>query len=148
MASTVIHTDLEKWLTTYIRTALAARPGNPYQGVFVSNTFWKANPDVLREPPPFQVVVRDDGGPRRSVVTKEPAVGFTILGGEDVTDGQGATELALLVAAIVEGCPSPDPSSPVAAVLELNGPFSVPEPTGRPRRYFTATLAVVGKPFQ
>lgn len=147
MASTVIHQDLEEFLTHYLRTALAALPGNPYEGIFVANTFWKTAPDVVREAPPFQVVVRDDGGPRTSVATKEPAVGFTVLGGEDFTDAQGASNLALLVAALIEKCPGTAPGNPVAAVLEVNGPYGVPDPTGRPARYFTATFSVVGVPF-
>lgn len=147
MASTVIHQDLEKFLTAYIRTALAALSGNPYAGVFVGTTFWKADPQVVRDPPPFQVVVRDDGGPRTSVATKESLVGFSVLGGGDHTDSQGVVDLALLVAAIVEKCPVTGTDNPVAAVLQMNGPFGVLDPSGRATRYFTATFSLVGRPF-
>lgn len=147
MAKTAIHSDVVLFLTGHIRARLAtiaAGPAGPHKalasGVYVGKRF----PDPRR---PKTVVVRDDGGPTTSVVTKETSIGVTILAGDDPTQGQEATDLALLVAAIVAGCPGREADNPVAAVLEMNGPFEVPEESGQPRRYFTANLAVTGKAF-
>lgn len=147
MARTVIHSDIELFLTGHIRDRLAAIAAGPTgrhkelaTGVHVDNKF--PNPEK-----PKTVVVRDDGGPTTGLVTKETSVGVTILAGEDITQPQDATDLALLVAAIVSGCPGTGGDNPVAAVLEMNGPSKVYEESGRPRRYFTANLAVTGKEF-
>lgn len=147
MASTAIHSDVEMFLTDHIKTklaALAAGPPGPYRAlaadVYVGNQF----PPARR---PRSVVVRDDGGPTTSVVTKRTSVGVTILAGDDATDGQEATQLALLVVAIVAACPGLEDDNPVAAVLSMNGPLKVPDESGQPRRYFTADLALAGKEF-
>lgn len=145
MGSNAIHADIELFLARHIKAklaALAAGPAGPYKelaaGVYVGN----------RHPPtqrPKTVVVRDDGGPTTSVITRETTVGVTVLAGDDATQGQLATDLALLVSAIVQACPGLDPDNPVAAVITLNGPYKVPEESGQPRRYLTANLAVTGK---
>lgn len=139
MGSRVIHSDLEKYLTRYLRIALA-NVGTPLAtGVFVSNQF----PETRRAK---TVIVRDDSGPA-GLVTKEPAVGVTVLAGDDPTDGQTATELALLVEALMWSCAGTEPGNPVAAVLGSTGPSKVPDPTGQPRRYLTFELSVVGTEF-
>ncbi len=139
MASQVIHSDLEKFLTGHIRAELLARGRT---GGFISNEF--SPPDKPR--PAFQVIVRDDSGARTGISTRSASVGVTILGSDSVKK-EAATELALLVCAIVEACPSTDPANPVAAVTDSNGPYKVPDDTGFPRRYSTFTLSVVGKAF-
>ena len=139
MGSRVIHSDLEKYLCSYLRTALAAVGTALADNVFVSNEF----PEQRR---PKTVVVRDDSGPA-GLVTKYPAVGVTVLAGDDPADGQEATDLALLVEALMWGCPGTDPGNPVAAVLGSTGPAKVPDDTGQPRRYLTFELSVVGVEF-
>ena len=143
MGSKVIFSDLELFLTGRIRQALAAVPGDPYAGVFVANEFYSPDELVPRPDPPFQVVVRDDGGPRTGVNTKSVSARVTVLG-SDTGNARGTAELANLVAVIVEGCPGAEPGNPVAAVTASNGPFRVPEESGRPRRYMTFTLSVTG----
>lgn len=137
MADRVIFSDLELFLTGFIRSELAAH-GEP--GVFVSNQF----PPEAR---PKTVVVRDDGGPGTSLVTESPSIGVTVLAGDDPTQGAEATRLAQLVKAIIKGSARVEPGNPVAAVLSSNGPVKVPDETGQPRRYMTFELSVTGSPF-
>lgn len=139
MTARVIFTDLELFLTGFIRGELVARGKT---GGFVSNEFSPAGKPL----PPFQVIVRDDSGPRSSVVTKTPTVGVTVLGSDTYNKAQ-ATDLALLVFAIMEGAAKVAPANPVAAVLNANGPYKVPDDTGHPRRYMTFELSVTGNPF-
>lgn len=147
MGKRVIHSDLEKFLTGRIRSELALITGQPYAGSFVSNAFYAPDPQVPRTPPPFQVIVRDDGGPQTGIVTKAPSVGVTVMGGVDITQGDEATGLALIVCAIVEDCADMEPGNPVAAVTDSNGPYKVPDPSGAARRYMTFTMSVAGKEY-
>jgi hypothetical protein len=137
VAERVIFSDLELFLTGFIRAELLAHGETD---VFVSNQF----PDPAR---PKAVIVRDDGGPSSSIVTESPTVGVTVLAGDDPTQGAEATNLAQLVKAIVKGCARVAPGNPVAAVLASNGPIKVPDESGQPRRYMTFELSVVGSSF-
>lgn len=140
MGSRVIYADIELFLTGFIRSELAA-VGTPLaRDVFVSNQF----PSPAR---PKTVVVRDDSGPTTSIITKEPTIGITVLAGNDPSQGKEATDLALLIQALVSDCARAAPGNPVAAVLESNGPYKVPEESGQPRRYMTFNLAVTGAAF-
>lgn len=147
MGERVIFSDLEKFLTGHIRAELAALPGQPYQGGWISNQFYSPDPDIPRSPPSYQIVVRDDGGPDTSIITQEPAVGVTVLMGDDGSQGQEASDLALVVKMIVRDCARSEPGNPVAAVRAATGPYKVADPTGVPRRYMTFELAVTGRPF-
>lgn len=138
MAERVIFSDLELFLTGFIRRELVARGKTG----FVSNEFSPADNPA----PAFQVIVRDDSGPRTGVVTKSPTVGVTVLG-SDSYNKAATTDLALLVCAIVEGCARVEANNPVAAVLDSNGPYKVPDESGQPRRYMTFELSVTGTPF-
>lgn len=137
MAEHVIYSDLELFLTGFIRAELLARGES---GVFVSNAF----PSPAR---PKTVVVRDDSGPDTSVATMSPTVGVTVLAGDDPTQGAEAHRLAQLVKAIVKGSARVEPGNPVAAVLGSTGPVRVPDESGQPRRYLTFELSVTGSPF-
>lgn len=139
MADRVIFSDLELFLTGFIRAELVARG---VTGGFVSNEFSPHD----KPAPKFQVVVRDDSGPRSSVVTKSPTVGVTVLGSDSFNKG-ATTDLALLVSAIVDGSARVEQGNPVAAVLGSTGPFKVPDESGHPRRYMTFELSVAGSPF-
>ena len=137
MTAQVIFSDLELFLTGFLRGELTARGKAGY----VSNEFSPAG-----KPQPFQVIVRDDSGPRTGVVTKAPTVGITVLG-SDTYGKQATTDLALLVAALMDGCARVATGNPVAAVLASNGPYKVPDDTGFPRRYMTFELSVTGSSF-
>lgn len=147
MADRVLFSDVEKFLTGFIRRELAALPGQPYSGGFVSNRFYSPDPQVPRPDPPYEIIVRDDGGPDTSIITREPTVGITVLMGDDHSQGDDATDLAETVKMIVKSCARVVPGNPIAAVLGCNGPFKVDEVTSRPRRYMTFELAVTGVPY-
>ena len=147
MGKNVIYSDVELFLTGYIRArlaAIAAGPSGPYKALAADVYVGASHPPTRHHK---AVVVRDDDGPTTGLGTKESSVGVTVLAGDDNTQGQEATDLAKLVAAIVAGCPGTEANNPVAAVLSMNGPFRATEESGRPRRYFTANLAVTGKAF-
>lgn len=146
MGSRVIHSDLELFLTGFIRRELAALPGQPFPGGFVSNEFWAPGENTPADPPPFQIIVRDDSGPRTGVITKSPSVGITVLG-SDALDKADTTNLALLVYALIEDSARVEQGNPVAAVVNANGPFKVADDSGKPRRYMTFDLSVVGSAF-
>ncbi|MET4094567.1 hypothetical protein [Arthrobacter sp. UYCu712] len=147
MASSVIFTDVELFLAHHIKDrldAIAAGPPGLHQALAADVYVGNQHPPTRR---PKSVVVRDDGGPTTGIVTAQTSAGFTVLAGDDDNPGKEATDLALLVAAIVAGSPGTEPGNPVAAVLTMNGPFKVADPSGQPRRYFTASLAVTGEEF-
>jgi hypothetical protein len=73
-------------------------------------------------------------------------VGITVLGSDTYNKAQ-TTDLALLVAAIMEGCARVDPGNPVAAVLDSNGPYKITDEAGYPSRYMTFELSVTGRAF-
>lgn len=147
MGNRVIHSDLEEFLAGYIRTELAALPGQPYPGGWVANRFYSPIKDASVPAPAYQVVVRDDSGPDTSIITKEPTVGITVLMGDDPSQGKRATDLALVVQMLVKDCAGTQPGNPVAKVSGTNGPYKVPDDSGTPRRYMTFELAVTGLPF-
>lgn len=138
MSTTVIFSDLELFLTGFVRAELLARGET---GIYVGNQF----PSPAR---PKTVVVRDDSGPDTSAVTMSPTIGVTVLAGDDPTQGTEASRLAQLVKAIIKGAARVEPGNPVAAVLATNGPYKVPEESGQPRRYMTFELSVVGSAFE
>lgn len=139
MASGVIHDDLELFLTSWYRGALAARPESYAQGVQVNR--------VERAPLPARlVVIRDDGGPVTSALTSERMVGVSVLAGTTLLP-KDATDLARLCLALAPRIPSADPENPVAAVLGSTTPVLVFEAAERARAYFTLRLSVVGRPF-
>ncbi|MBW4094586.1 MAG: hypothetical protein HIU81_03925 [Acidobacteria bacterium] len=140
MGSRVIDSDLELFLTGFIRTELGKIDTPLAQGVFVSNRF----PSPSR---PKTVVVRDDGGQSTSIITSQPSIGVTVMAGDDVTQGQLATDLAHLVKMIINSCARPDPGNPVAAVVQSYGPYKILDDSSQPSRYMTFTLSVVGQPF-
>jgi hypothetical protein len=140
MGSRVLDVDLELFLTGFIRSELF-KLGTPLaQGVFVSNKF----PERAR---PKTVVVRDDSGQSTSIITTQPAVGVTVLAGDDPSQGGEATNLARLVKMIVNDSARAEPGNPIARVINSTGPYKVPDESGQPRRYMTFTLSVVGTPY-
>lgn len=140
MGRRVLFSDLELFLTGYLRAELAALGTPLASDVFVSNSF----PSPAR---PKAVVIRDDSGPSASVITKEPTIGVTVLAGDDQTNGKAATDLANIVHMLLSDCAGTQPGNPVAAVLGSNGPYKVTEESGQPRRYMTFELSVTGQAF-
>jgi len=139
----VIHSDLELWLTKFIRSELTKRSEPFTDGVFVSNSEWVKPPDGGTRPE-RQIIVRDDSGPKLSVVSKECQVGISVLAGTKEMPKE-SKDLALLLMAICEGAPGIEKDNPVAAVTDANGPYSVLEDSSYARFYFTITFIVSGQ---
>lgn len=131
--------DLELWLTSYVRSVLAA------EGVSaqVSNKEPASLYLPLSKP---LVVIRDDSGPRLSVVSFDRSIGVSVLAGTKTND-QPANDLARLAMAILmdESIISAE-GSPVAAITwdGCNGPYAVIEELDVARRYGTVEFVVVG----
>lgn len=140
MAGSVQHADLTLFLTGWYRAWLAGRPEAIAAGVEVADQEPAVASDVF---PKKLLVIRDDSGPVTGLVTAERLVGISAL----CERKEDAVALALLVQAGADGIPSADPANPVAAVLEKNGPYYVPEDQPRSRQYQTVLFGVVGQPF-
>lgn len=152
----VIDSDLELFLTSWYRTALAG-PDAAALAVRIGATAGLLSGVEVdnKEPstgtfPAKLLVIRDDGGPETSPVTGERSVGMTVLAGSKLAP-KDANDLIRIVLALVVLIPAPDvpgqtPRNPVAAVLERNGPFSVVEEQDRARRFATVVFAVTPQP--
>lgn len=131
--------DLELWLTTYLRAALAA------EGVAaqVSNK----EPSDLKLPlsKPL-VVIRDDSGPRLSQVTFDRSLGVSVLAGTRTNDKQAADVARLVMAIMTDEPIITAAGSPVAAIEwdGCNGPYPVTEELDVARRYGTVQYTIVG----
>ena len=132
--------DLEAWLCGFVRDVVLPGAGldaavsnkEPADGVF----------------PAALVVIRDDSGPRASIVTQTRSVGVSVLAGTRLLDAP-AIDLARPVFAALTDEALPvvgGRSCPIAAVTGFYGPYRVAEPQDRTRVYFTAEYAVVGLP--
>jgi len=140
VGSAVIHDDLEQYLTARLAADLAARPEDYCSGFVVDNKW----PHPTAPFPERLLVIRDDSGPRTSLVTAERSVGFTLVLGT-VFEDKAANDAARMVLALASDVPGLEPGNPVAAVLTTNGPYAVPEEQPRARRYLTVTYSVVGR---
>jgi hypothetical protein len=136
--ASVIHDDIELFLVSWYRAALAARTEAYAAGVEVDRVEFEPLPRRL-------VVIRDDGGVHTSLVTDERMLGISALAGTRETP-KDALDLARLLRALAHTIPSPDPANPVAAVLRSTAPVLILEQQERARAYFTLTLSVVGRP--
>ena len=136
--------NVELFLTDFIRVELTALadPRWDVDAGFISNREWQPPAANTNAPPPaWQVIVRDDG-----ISDDELTVGITVLAG-DVDNPDPAKQLAAIVKAIVKDCVRIDPTNPITAVLEFNGPYSVDDDSGvQARRYMNCTLGTVSTP--
>lgn len=128
MVQAIEFPDLELMLTGHLRPRLEA---------------WSARVD-RRFPPAnwtagYAVVVRDDSGPDRSMITADRRVGFTCIGpeGSEHLVKQFAERVAAIVRAI------PDVQTLPIATASVRGPYSL-EANRRVEFYLTAELVVVG----
>lgn len=148
MADELIDADIELFLSGEIRTRLAeiaAAEFPPAKG-HVSNRRWTPPAATsTATPPAWQVIIRDDGITDVDMTLGDAGVGITCLAGSQDNPGP-AIRLGKLVKAIVKQTPRPGPSSPVAAVLDFHGPYSVAEESTYAQQYMTCSLAVVSSP--
>lgn len=128
----VIFPDTELYLTTYLRTALAARPEAYASGVTVATTI--PNPRGTR-----MIAVRRDGGTRQDVIRETARMSLRIFADTE----QNANDLTRLVRALVGACAGAT-SSPVVAVRESGGPVRVEDPSGQHLRLVSFDLTVRG----
>ena len=135
---TVLHSDLELFLTGWYRSALGARPEAVCANVKVDRV--ESNPL-----PAKLVVIRDDGGADAWFLTGERSVGVSILCATKSAP-KDAKDLAAIAYGIRTLIPSTALSNPVSAVLSSTSPVMVDEAQDRARVYFTLQLAVVGQP--
>ncbi len=149
MGTEVRPPDLTLWACTYARQLLIAR--TPMEGwddwdladVEVSNK------EPISDPwPAAAIVVRDDGGPRKSTVSWTRSLGVSVLAGSRTFDAPAIDLARLLMGALSdESLPLlAGPGCPVASVDDSNGPYQVPEVQDRTRMYFTVEYTVVGAP--
>lgn len=122
--------DVILWATTYFRAALNARPEPVADTAFVSDEI----PNPRR---PAMVVIESDGGPRLDYVRSAVRLRFQVWGATK----KDATDLALILYALVAACPT---GSPVCAVTELAGPWRVADESDQPKMFLTAELIVRG----
>lgn len=136
----VIHDDLEMFLIGWYRTALDERDELVCSGVIVD----RVEPGPNEEWPEKLLVIRDDGTARTSFLTGEASVGLTVFAGSR-ENPKDAKDLAAIVLALASQIPSGDPDNPVAALLDSNGPYMVPEAQPVARVYSNISLAVAGR---
>lgn len=137
----LVFDDLEMFLCSWFRAALAARPEPVCQNVAVDRV--EPNGDASTWPD-MVLVIRDDGTTDDDLHMGDASVGFTVLGGSR-ENPHDAKLFARIVYGLIATIPSGDPDNPVAAVGTRNGPFLVPEDQPRARVYTTATLRVAAR---
>lgn len=125
----VLFPDVELWVTTYLRSALAAR-AEPYAvGAYVSNR----KPSGVRS---RTVVVRRDGGAQAGLLD---TARVTVRVWADLE--QDASDLARLVRALLVA--SPLLGGPVVSALSSSGPMGIPD-DAQPQKLFVVDLTVRG----
>lgn len=122
--------DIILWATGYFRAALAARTEPVATAAFVSDEI----PNPRR---PVMVVIESDGGPRLDYVRSAVRLRFQVWGATK----KDATDLALIVYALIAACPN---GAPVCGVSALAGPWRVADESGQPKMFLTAELLIRG----
>lgn len=143
----VIYQDLTSWLTHFLHQELeAARTAglHTFTGIRISDAEWTPDRDGGTAPA-WQVIVRDDGATRTSILTGDASAGITVLGGsKDRMDEP--KRFADLVYAIASDCAGLQAENPVAAVTGGTSPVPVVDPSAETARlYMTLDLVVVGR---
>jgi hypothetical protein len=129
MPTGIVWPDIEAAFIAYIGPALVARPEPFASGVRVGND--------QKSTPARQVIVRDDGGPKRGDVRATARIGVRVL----AKTWADCADLAALVVALIDAWPD---GEPVVAVASLSRGYPVADPSGIPERYVTAELVLRG----
>jgi len=122
--------DIILWATGYFRAALNARSEPVASAAFVSD-------EVPNPRHPAMVVIESDGGPRLDMVRSAVRLRFQVWGASK----KDATDLALIVYALVAACPD---GTLVCAVSALAGPWRVADESDQPKMFLTAELILRG----
>lgn len=123
MAEPIASPDVPLWLCTWLRAALTARPETICTGVFVSDEM--PNPRRTK-----MVIVRRDGGRRRSLVLEDLSLGVNVWA---ATKTDTAT-LSFIVQGLIA---STQALGPMVTVIPASGPTIVPDESEHHRRYLT-----------
>lgn len=141
----VIHADVELWLTAWIRArASALTVGTGLTLAWVSNTDRPTTAGGAVKAKEAHVIVRDDSGSRRDLLLKDNGIGITLVGATRTQLAPLRTIGERLVATIEADAPT-DPTSPVADVPGVNGPYTVPSTNDEARLYAALSLTLVGR---
>lgn len=135
MAKLLLHADIELFLSHYLQERLGTRPEPYCSDVVVGREF----PAADLPQPERVIVIRDDSGPRTSVISKDISVGITVKAGT-VNDVKA---LASMIEAFLPGCVRVEPGNPVAALLQVRGPYAIADPDSGPTQYLVAEFTVV-----
>jgi hypothetical protein len=138
----ILPPDMELFLTDYLRGVLADR-GESVRVTNVEPSFTGSNPVELPLSKPI-IVIRDDSGPMREIVTFDRSIGVTVLAGSKA-DMQAANNLARLAFGVMTDRAIIDvEDSPIASIEDTNGPYAASDDLDVARRYFTVDYIVVG----
>lgn len=130
MQPVVVFADIEAYVIGYLNDSLPDFLASP---VLVTNEAPDSDEGAW---PARLVVVRRDGG-RRDGLLEFPRLGVRTWA---LTDAD-ATDLALLVSALIVACPD---GQPVTRSQQLSGPSSLPEENDHKLRYCTFELTARG----
>ncbi|MEO5919932.1 MAG: hypothetical protein ABIQ01_02200 [Pseudolysinimonas sp.] len=139
----LVHSDLETFLVDWYRTKLAAlaTAGETSVAGFEVD---RVEPSDDSPFPEWLLVIRDDSGPAE-LLTAERALGFSVLGGNQL-DPSRAKRACAIVLGLLWTIPAPDggevPRNPITSVEGTNGPYLVAEEQDRARAYGTGTVTV------
>lgn len=127
----ILWPDVEAALINYLSPALAASPLSFAGDIFVGNLLPNPRPD-------YAVTVRNDGGPGALTVFADLRIGINVW----ALTKADAVDLAAYVVAYLNGAPesAAAPFSNVTASVA----YEVPDDSGQPHLYLTATLRVRG----
>jgi hypothetical protein len=142
VADTVLHADLELFLTRWYRRELAARPEPFCHGYMVATREPAVDAKTF---PERLLIIRWDGSSRESLLTAEASVGISVLAGTR-ENPQDANDAARMVLALAEKLPALEQGNPVTVLRGSTGPIAIAEQQDRARRYLTLTLGVAGIP--
>lgn len=136
----VLFPSLEMWAVPALKSWLATRDEPFCQDVTVLNVEPPAGTPLKRR----MVILRDDSGLSRSIVSAERSLSVSTLAGTK-ENPKDADDLSRYVHAFFADCAGMEPGNPVAAVTESFGPYAVPEAGTWARRLSTFDLVVVGR---
>ena len=124
--------DTELVLCEWLRSRLHA-PSSPWSECFVGHRVPKKRRDLM-------VIVRNDGGPRLSAVTRLARVGVTVWAPTEPK----CTELAGVVSSRLGAIDLA--GTPVRSWNEVSGPSWAPDESEHPRLYLTAEAVMRALP--
>jgi hypothetical protein len=133
----ILFDDVELWACDYLRDALAARPEDYTDDVFVSNSIPLDAATGEPKRRDRMVIVRRDGGVGSGVVFDNPRLGIQCW----ALTTQDAVDIARMVLALLVAAPG---DANVKAMTGFTGPTRLADPSKQPLAYVTAELRTKG----